>query len=288
VNSLQGVLLAAGRGERLRPVTEHVPKPLIPFWGKPFIDYLLDNLQGFVDEAIIVIDADDKIKRHLGNAHGDIALRYVHQDRPMGTGDALLQTRDMLSDPFLVLLADTCPPCETLTQILHAPADAVLTVIQVPDAENHTGVLMRDGFIVEELWADSSFVDAGTFRFSSAIYEMLDGLAPMRNELRVLQGVQELMRSGAEVRAVQMQGPWLQFGDHEGVSGVLRVMRELRPPQAASSDSSIEVRTHDCQIENSLVFGSGELINCAIKDSLVYCAGRIEGRSAEGEIAAWT
>lgn len=285
---MQAVLLAAGRGERLRPITEHLPKALIPFWGKPFIGYVLDNLQGFVDEAIIVIDPGEEIKRQLGDAHRDLALRYVHQDRPMGTGDALLQTRGMLDDPFLVLLADTCPARETVAQIVRAGGDAVLTVIEVPDPENHPGVSLLNGFLVEELWTESSFVDAGVFRFSSDIYEVLEGLPPISNELRVLQGVQELLRSGGEVQAVQMQDPWLQFGDHEGVSGVLRVMRELRPPEAASSDSSVGVAARDCGIENSLVFGPGELINCAIKDSLVYCAGRVEGRSADGGIAAWT
>jgi len=285
---LQAALLAAGRGDRLRPVTEHVPKPLIPLWGKPFIGYVLDNLQGFIDEAFIVIDPGEEIKRQLGDAHRDIALRYVRQDYPMGTGDALLQTRGMLDDPFLVLLADTCPARETVAQMVRAGGDAVLTVIEVPDPENHPGVSLLNGFLVEELWTQSSFVDAGVFRFSSDIYEVLEGLPPIRNELRVLQGVQELLRSGGEVQAVQMEDPWLQFGDHEGVSGVLRVMRELRPPEAASSDSSIEVTTRDCDIHDSLVFGPGELINCAIKDSLVYCAGRVERRSADGEIAAWT
>ena len=285
---MQAVLLAAGRGERLRPVTEYVPKSLIPFWGKPFIAYLLENLQGFVDEAIIIIDPGEEIKLQLGDAHADIALRYVRQDRPLGTGDALMQTRGMLEEPFLVLLADTCPARETVAEIIQTPGDAVLTVLHVPDPQNHPGVSMRNGSVVEALWTDSSFVDAGIFRFSSAIYEVLEGLPPVRKELRVLQGVQELLQSGAEVRAVHMQHPWLQFGDHEGVGGVLRVMSELRPPEAASSDSSIEVTTRDCAIENSLVFGPGELVNCSIKDSLVYCGGRVEGRCADGEIAAWT
>ena len=284
---MHAVILAAGRGERLRPITEHVPKPLIPFWDKPFITYLLDNLQGFADEATIVIGRDEEIRHRLGDSYGGIGLRYVAQDNPAGTGDAVMQTRGLLQEPFLVLLADTCPPRETIAQLIEAPADAMLTVIEVSDPENHLGVDIRDGLVVEDLWTDSRFVDAGAFRFSPTIYDALDGLPPKDKELRILQGVQQLLLTGAEVRAAQMQQPWLQFGDHEGLSGVLRVMRELRS-EGADDDSYVGLSHEGCRIENSLVFGPGQLADCAIKDSFVYCAGRVEGEAVSGEMVAWT
>lgn len=286
---MQATILTAGRGERLRPITDHVPKSLIPFWGKPFISYLLDNLEGLVDEVLVVIGEREAIREQLGDSHGRMTLHYVRQPRSLGTGDAVLQTRGLLDEPFLVLLGDTCPPRQTIAEIIEAPGDAVLTLIQVGDPQNHLGVNLRNGLVVEALWTGAALVDAGMFRFSSDIYAALDGLPPRGKELRVLQGVHQMLQEGKAVRAVQMDPPWLQFGDHEGVAGVLRVMRELRPQQAAEApgDSSVDIATRGCRIENSLVFGPGELVDCKVKDSLVYCATRLVGKSVTGKQIAW-
>ena len=104
---MQAVILAAGRGSRLEPVTHYVPKPLIPFWGRPFISYLLERLNGYVDEAVIVDGPAREIAAILGERHRDLPLRYVIHHDSVGTGDALLQACDCLRSPFLLLFADT-------------------------------------------------------------------------------------------------------------------------------------------------------------------------------------
>ena len=87
-----------------------------------------------------------------------------------------------------------------------------------------------------------------------------------------------------------MPNPWLQYGDHEGVAGVCRVMNQIRPYTGGADqgrDSSVDIRNEDCEIVNSLVFGPGELVGCTIHDSLVYCARRVEGATVRGEGVAW-
>jgi hypothetical protein len=90
-----------------------------------------------------------------------------------------------------------------------------------------------------------------------------------------------------------MPSPWLQYGDHEGVAGVCRVMDQIRYYAGGADggqDSSIDPAIHhrDCRIHNSLVFGPGELAGCTITNSLVYCATHVEGRTAQAEIVAWS
>jgi len=288
---VQAVILTAGRGTRLSPVTDYCPKPLIPFWGRPFIAYVLGNLRSLVDEAVLVVGPDGQVERALGSSYGDLPLRYATQLEPGGTGDALLAARELLDDDFLMVLGDTCPPPETVREIIARSGDAALTVLQVDDPHNHPGVGIRDGLVVERLWVDDSdLVDAGMFRLPRLVCDYLDELEPVRGELRILSAVGALIDAGLDVRAVQMRGPWLQYGDHEGVAGVCRVMNQLRPYTGdgdGGRDSSVEIETADCEIRDSLVFGPGELAGCTITESLVYCATRVEGATVQGEIAAW-
>jgi len=291
---VQAVILAAGRGSRLEPVTHHVPKPLIPFWGRPFISYLLERLDGFVDEVVIVDGADGEIAQTLGDhyddRHGGLPLRYVSQPDPVGTGDALLRACDLLSSPFLIMLADTCPPRETIRQLTEIPGDAVLATIRVDDRENHGGVDIDPDGRVLGLWTDADTVDAGVIRTTSRICELLATMEPLRGELRILQGIDAMIREGDDVRGIVMPGPWLQFGDHEMLDGVLRVMRQMHADESAlpAGESSVDVVTCEgCEIRNSLVFGPGELVNCTITDSMVYCGTRLEGMRIEGEMTAY-
>jgi len=288
---VQAVILAAGEGSRLQPITNFVPKPLIPFWDRAFITYLLDNLEGLVDEAIIVVGPDGQIAGEIGDRHGSLPVRYACQPVPLGTGDAMIQAQELLEGPFLLLLGDTCPTRETLARVIEAPGDAVLTVIEVDDPENHLGVSLKGAACVVGLWTDDATVDAGVFRLDRRIFDALDGLPPLRGELRVLQGIDRLLSSGADVRAVRMPGPWLQFGDHEELPGVLRVMRQLGQMHGrryAPGESSVMVPAEGCEIENSLVFGPGSLKDCAIKDSVVYCATDAVGAAVVGAIEALT
>jgi len=286
----QAVILAAGRGERLQPLTDHIPKPLIPFWGRPFIDYLFDRLGGLVDEVIVVSGRDNRIREHLGDRYGDLPVRHVTQREPKGTGDALMSAREMVDGPFILMLGDTCPPRATLDRLMEMPGEAVVTVIEVGDPENHLGVSVREDGTIERVWTNDHLVDAGVFRFSPALFEALDGMPPRGGELRVTQGVDRLIREGAEVRAVEMPHPWLQFGDHEALGGVLRVMRAMRdsaPEPGPHLGSSVGVPTRDCRIINSLVFGPGELIDCEIIDCAIYCGARVQGRRARGQMLVW-
>lgn len=287
---MQAVILAAGEGSRLSPITDHTAKPIIPFWERPFISYLLDSLEGLVDEAIIVRPPGPELQDALGDRHGSLPLRYVLQQEPKGTGDATLRCREMIEGPFILNLGDTLAPRETIEALIAAPGDAVLTLIEVDDPENHNGIDIDEHGRVTDLWTDSNLVDAGVVRLPPEIFAALDDLAPQGNELRLMGGINLLLRAGGHVHSVITPQPWLQFGDHEMLGGVLRVMRQMCSGSIAErlADSSVDLRSHQgCDFRNSLVFGPGEMINCTVRDSMVYCATRLEDEEIDGEIAAY-
>lgn len=119
---MQAVILAAGKGLRLRPFTEHHPKPLIPIADKALIEYTLESLPDAITEIIIVIGyLAAQIKDHLGDEWNGKPIKYVVQETLLGTGDALLQAKDLVEQNFLVVNGDDLYDKKDLTKLLEYP-----------------------------------------------------------------------------------------------------------------------------------------------------------------------
>ncbi len=104
---MQAVILAAGKGLRLRPFTEHHPKPLIPIADKPLLEYTLESLPDKIDKILIVIGyLGQQIKDHFKESWNGKPITYVEQTELLGTGDAILRVKDFVKEKFLVVNGD--------------------------------------------------------------------------------------------------------------------------------------------------------------------------------------
>lgn len=104
------MILAAGLGQRMRPLTDHTPKPLLRVAGKALLDYHLENLAsaGITQVVINLAYLGDSIRAHVGSgqAYG-LAVEYSPEPEPLETGGALLQALPLLGNaPFLLLNGD--------------------------------------------------------------------------------------------------------------------------------------------------------------------------------------
>lgn len=108
------ILLAAGLGKRLEPVTSSVPKPMIVISGKPILEYIINDLKntGFTDFCIVVGHLSEKIKKYFGDGTAfGIKITYVEQKIFSGTASATKLARNFVGDEsFLLYLADTVIP----------------------------------------------------------------------------------------------------------------------------------------------------------------------------------
>lgn len=108
------ILLAAGLGKRLEPVTSSVPKPMIVISGKPILEYIINDLKntGFTDFCIVVGHLNEKIKKYFGDGTAfGIKITYVEQKNFSGTASATKLARNFVGDEsFLLYLADTVIP----------------------------------------------------------------------------------------------------------------------------------------------------------------------------------
>lgn len=119
---MQAVILAAGKGLRLRPFTEHHPKPLLPIAGQPILDYTLNSLPEQIKEVIIVVGyLGEQIKEKYGSHWNGLPISYVEQSELLGTGDAITRARELLYSPFLVVNGDDLYTKRDLEQLVANP-----------------------------------------------------------------------------------------------------------------------------------------------------------------------
>ena len=104
---MQCVILAAGKGTRLRPLTDNTPKPLVKVAGKALLDHIVESLPSSVDELIIVTGyLGEQIREHCGEVFFGRKVTYIEQVEQKGTADALWLCKDLLKGRFLFMFAD--------------------------------------------------------------------------------------------------------------------------------------------------------------------------------------
>ncbi len=131
---MKAVVVAAGEGKRMRPLTLEKPKPLIPVAGKALIEHVLDALPPEIDEIIIVTGyKGDMIRNHIGNSYKGRPVRYVHQWMQAGTAHALSLARPFLDGKFLYLNADDILGAEALAEALKHPLAVLVATHDKPE-----------------------------------------------------------------------------------------------------------------------------------------------------------
>lgn len=153
---LQAVILAGGPGTRLRPLTDRVPKPMVPVAGRPYLEYQVDWLRrlGIVDIVLLVGYLAEKIEEHFGDGGAfGVSIRYSREPQPAGTGGALQFALPLLQDSFLVLNGDSYLPIDyrPVAERLEG-SDAEAVIVAYDNAYEDTGVRnnleMGDGDLV--------------------------------------------------------------------------------------------------------------------------------------------
>jgi len=104
---MQAVILVAGKSTRTHPLTLTRPKPLLPIAGRTIIEYLLDQLNGLVDEVILVVGyRKTMIQEKLGNKWKNLKITYCEQQEQKGTGHAVLMAEPFIQDRFIAMNGD--------------------------------------------------------------------------------------------------------------------------------------------------------------------------------------
>lgn len=140
---MKAVILAAGEGVRMRPLTDDRPKPMVELLGRPLLEHILDALPSEVDEIILVVGyLADKIKNHFGEKFGRFEITYVYQPEKLGTAHALWLCKEILGkDKFLMLYADDLQSKESIEKCLAHPLSILVSEVDDP---RRFGVIVAD------------------------------------------------------------------------------------------------------------------------------------------------
>lgn len=132
---MQCVILAAGEGTRMRPLTLALPKPLVPVCGKPILAHIVESLPSAVDELVIIIGyKGDMIREYCGEHFLGRPVTYVEQENPKaGTADALFQARDVLREKFLVMYGDDIHGRDALLEVIAQPHGMLTAFSPTPE-----------------------------------------------------------------------------------------------------------------------------------------------------------
>ena len=178
--------MAGGEGTRLRPLTCHIPKPLVPLLGEPVMGYSIKLLKenGVRDIGATLWYQPEKIRHAFGGGEGyGVSLRYYEETEPLGTAGSVKMAKDEIKEPFFVLSGDGLTDCD-LNDALRfhrekkALATLVLKRVPIPLA---FGVVMTDGesrvtrFIEKPGWSRvfSDLVNTGTYILSPEIFDYI-------------------------------------------------------------------------------------------------------------------
>lgn len=147
---MQAVILAAGKGTRMKELTQSVPKPMLKVNGKTLIEHKLDVLPPEVTEVILIIGYQgDVIREYFKEAFGGRAIRYVEQEDLNGTAGALWLARPLLTDRFIVMMGDDLYARADVEACFAAPEWSVLVEDTQTMASGGRMVMDENGNIVD-------------------------------------------------------------------------------------------------------------------------------------------
>jgi mannose-1-phosphate guanylyltransferase len=132
---VKAVVLVGGEGTRMRPLTETIPKPLIPFMNRPFLDHVLDHLAAHGVEEVICSSPylEDGFRAFLASRTGGPAVRWITEGTPLGTSGAVAGALDHVDGTFLVLNGDVLTDLDLGALIaFHRDRGATATIALTP------------------------------------------------------------------------------------------------------------------------------------------------------------
>jgi len=225
----KAVLLAAGRGIRMRELTVELPKPMIEVRGKPVLQHIVEGLRdaGIREFFIIVGYRADAVQNFFGDgSRYKIAIQYATQVVQDGTGRVVDIAQNFADNSaFILSYGDILVDPQNYKSIVDLPDDveAIVTVTRGEDVSKGGAVFLNDQMelvdIREKLPTGeptSPWYNAGIYAFRPSIFEFTAKLKPSpRGEYELTDAIRELAQSGKKVKAVELTGEWADVRDPE-------------------------------------------------------------------------
>ncbi len=290
---MKAVVLVGGEGTRLRPLTETIPKPLIPLVDRPFLHHVLDHLAAHGVHEVILSSSylESTFHRFIADRHGDPRITWITETTPLGTAGAIANAASAghLDETFLVLNGDILTDLN-LTALVAAhrerEAAATITLTRVEDARPFGLVMLSDDSRVAEFREKPAdlvpgVVNAGTYVLEPSALDGVDQGRAVSIEREVFPS---LIGSGAPVHGFVSDAYWIDLGTPEkylratfdALEGKVGGLEYVAPFMAM--DALVDLRA---QLGRWVVVGRAASVaeGAQVEDSILL-AGAMVGRDA--------
>ncbi len=220
-DDLMGVILAAGKGTRMRPFSEHWPKPILPVLGKPLMAYQLEMMaaMGIRKVVIVIGHLGHEVVRALGDgSRYGVSIQYVEQEEMLGIAHAVSRLESHVDRPFFLFLGDIFFVTENLGTMLDrfraARLGGVLACKREPnlDAIKRNFVVLTDAAgvvhrVVEKpRFPRTDLKGCGIYLFDQSFFDAVRRTprTAMRNEYEITDSIQIFLDDGYKVEAAEV------------------------------------------------------------------------------------
>ena len=225
----KAVVLAAGRGTRMRELTAELPKPMIEVRGKPVLQHIIEGLRDArIDQLLLIIGyRADAVRDFFGDgSRYNVAIQYTTQTVQDGTGRVVDLGHDFVGNrPFVLAYGDILVDSVNYKRVVDLPDDveALLTVTRGEDVTKGGAVFLNEEMDLVDLREKpkpgeptSPWYNAGLYAFRPSIFDFTARLKPSpRGEYELTDAIRDLAYSGKKVKALQLNGEWADVRDPE-------------------------------------------------------------------------
>lgn len=290
---MKAVILCAGKGTRLYPVTLTMPKPLVPVANKALLRYAIETLtdMGATEIGLVVDTLDSPIREELGDGVNTVGipLSYIAQEHPRGLAHAVKLCQPFIGDEsFIVFLGDNIFQDRMSALYTRFSETGVSAAIALTEVRNPSafGIAELEGDTIKRLIEKpqnppSNLAIAGVYVFTPAIFDAIDHIQPSwRDELEITDAIQYLLDHGGAVMPYIVDGWWIDAGRPDAIVLANQlVLEELPYSPAIDNDDRIQGHStvshrvllgKNCQIIDSVIRGPAIIgDNVIIRDSYV-------------------
>ncbi|MCE8423913.1 MAG: NTP transferase domain-containing protein [Candidatus Methanoperedens sp.] len=217
---MKAVVLAAGQGTRMGPLTRNTPKVMLPIANKPLLYHVIRSAYdaGIRDFVIVVGYGEQIIKEYFkdGSSMG-VRIEYVHQEKQLGTADAVGSAEGMVDERFLVLNGDIIVSAAHIKKLTGCGSDAVLTARHVDNPSEYGVLEVRDNRVLRIIEKPANpptnLANAGIYVFPISIFDAIHktGLS-VRKEYEITDSLQMFIDEGKDVGFLELGDKWMDIG----------------------------------------------------------------------------
>ncbi|MGQ9730303.1 MAG: sugar phosphate nucleotidyltransferase [Candidatus Zipacnadales bacterium] len=275
---MKGVILAAGLGTRMRPLTYRRPKPLVPVLDRPMIEHIICGaIEAGVTELLLVIGYRGEMVREVigDGARFGITIHYASQEKPAGTGDAALMAADFVgSDPFFLSWGDIIISPHNYARVgqvwRNEKPDLLLTLNWVQDPFEGAAVYVENERVVRIIekpprgTSTTNYNNAGIFILPAEIMQATREIElSARGERELPDAIQLMLSRGTYVRGLPIKGCWSDVARPAEIIRLNGALLQENSPSAGAIIATSAQIADDASLHLPYILAEG-----------VWCGGR--------------